>query len=279
MFYADNSLTSYLQIIKNIPLLNRQEEKKLADKIKAGDLKARQKLVISNLKFVIQIAKKYKNSNIPLMDLVSEGNLGLMKAAETFDIKHGVNFISYAVHWIKQSILKAIAEKSNIVKIPLNWNNDLAKIYKKKNQLHNKLNQQNVKEIGKDLDIPNQKLNQLLRISAPYLSINQKVKNKEGEDKKNEVENLIPHEDSVEKTFFYKNLQKDIDKILKQLKPIEADIIRSRFGLNDQEAQTLLEIGRKYNLSKERIRQIEKNTLITLKEIMKQESIKSYLSY
>ena len=138
MFYTDNNLTSYLQLIKNIPLLSRSEEKEVVSKIKDGSLKAKQKLVVSNLKFVIQIAKKYKSANIPLQDLVSEGNLGLMKAAENFDADKGVNFISYAVHWIKQSILKAIAEKSNAVRIPLDWNNSLARIHKKKKRIKRK---------------------------------------------------------------------------------------------------------------------------------------------
>ena len=279
MIYSDNSLTSYLQLIKNIPLLTRSEEREIANEIKVGNLKAKQKLVVSNLKFVIQIAKKYKNANIPLLDLVSEGNLGLMKAAENFDVSKGVNFISYAVHWIKQSILKAIAEKSNAMRIPLDWNNNLSRIHKKKNEMNaNKLNQKNIDKMADELDLKSKKINELIKISNPCISINQKFNQKGGDEKKNEMENFIPHKDSLEENFLNKNLKKDIDATLKELKPIEADIIRSRFGLNDRETKTLLEIGNQYNLSKERIRQIQKSTLGILKKIMKKKNINSYLA-
>ncbi len=278
MIYADGSLTSYLQMIKQIPILSKAEEKNVANRIKQGDIKAKQKLVVSNLKFVIQIAKNYKNSNIPLIDLVSEGNLGLIRAAESFDPSRNISFISYAVFWIKQSIFKAIADKSNIMRIPLNWNNNIAKIHKRKTQLKRKLNQKNIEEIAKELNIDTSKVNELIRVSKPYLSIHQKVKNDNNTGRETEIEQLISEKKPSDDKFFYKNLQRDIEKVLTNLKPIEKDIISLRFGLNNQKSHTLSEIGQKYDLTKERIRQIEKKALGSLKKMMKKEEINYYLT-
>lgn len=261
----ENNLSMYLQDARNEELLTRDEEIELVKKVQAGDMKARTKLIKSNLRFVISIAKKYQNSGIPLEDLISEGNVGLIIAADRFDPSKGYHFISYAVWWIKQAIMKSISEKSRLIRLPLNRANELIEIERKEKELFRKLGREpNVDELAEELNINKTDIANLLNVTRDYVSLEEQFSHidVEGnlldilEDKKQRP----PDQDLIDE-----DLKTALRGALDQLTETEAEVIKLRYGLDGDKPQTLKEIGDVYDLTKERIRQIEKKALRKMK--------------
>lgn len=265
MNYVDKSLLFYLNQINKIPLLNREEEYELSKKARAGDEYAKKRLVTANLRFVVQMAKRYSGGNLSLMDLVSEGNIGLLRAVETFDPDKGFHFISYAVHWIKQSIIKAISEKSKMVRIPLNLNNSLSHIEKSlRERHHGEVTDQSITDVAHELQMDKQEVVNLLEMTRSHSSLDKSIDDESGgrslRDLVEDVDQPTPHEVAEET-----DLKQHVREALSSLPYHEAEVIRLRFGLDGQEPMTLLEIGKRKGLTKERIRQIEKKALTSLK--------------
>lgn len=233
-----NPVQIYLKQIENIPVLTRKEEGICARKVSKGDLKEKERLIISNLKFVVSIAVRYQNLGLPLMDLINEGNMGLIRAVEKFDVRKGYKFISYARWWIRHYILKAIFEQSTAIKLPLKYATQLSK---------------------RD-DIEDSVMVQKLRKIYRPVSLDQRLSEDENSDT---IMDLVDDNryDLPEKVVMEKNLKEIINEILMKLKPIERDVISRHFGLNGKRPHTLKEIGERYNLTKERIRQIEHTAL------------------
>ena len=258
-------LSTYLKEINKIPLLSREEEYDLAIKAVAGDKDAQDKLIKANLRFVVNVAKKYQNQGLPLMDLVSEGNIGLMNAVERFDATKGYHFISYAVWWIRQAILKAVCEKSRMIRLPLNRANELVQIDKARKEVDSSKGEENeLREIAGLLNMSQDHVRDILNISRDMVSLDVPVfADRDGntigdflEDSRYEQ----PEESMIENA-----LRDDIDAVLATLTEKEARILRLRFGLNGNRAMSLKEIGDRFNLTKERIRQIEKRLSVGCK--------------
>lgn len=265
------SLAIYLKEINNIPLLTPEEEKECAILAKKGDKKAKQKLIDSNLRFVVKIAKKYRNSGLSFSDLISEGNIGLMFAADKFDPSKGFRFISYAVWWIKQTILKAISEKSKIIRLPVNRINELSRIEAEREKSEN-----SVEKIASSMNIDAPTLNAMLNVSQKPLSFDEPIKN--GEDAI--VGELIKDEihPSHEKDVLSESLKDEIKAMLSTLSNREATILKYRFGLAGEEPHSLLEVGMAFNLTKERIRQIEKKSIEKLRRLAKNRGLECYVA-
>jgi len=249
-----NAVQIYLKQIENIHILSRGEEEVCAKKASCGDEKAKEKLIISNLRFVVSIAVKYQNLGLPLMDLINEGNMGLIRAVEKFDVTKGFKFISYARWWIRHFILKAIFEQSTSIKLPLKYATQLSK-----------RQEENDSELLK-------KLKQVYR----PVSLDQKLSEDTNSDT---IMDLVDDRkyDMPEKVVMENNLREIINEILLKLKPIERDVIRRHFGLNGKKPLTLKEIGEKYHLTKERIRQIEHTALDKLKYPMKKKKVMDFV--
>lgn len=272
-----NSLSYYLNEISKIPLLTRDQEEDLALKAKNGDEVAKQKLVQANLRFVVAVAKKYRHQGIPLSDLINEGNIGLLTAIDKFDVTLGYHFISYAVWWIKQSILKAICEKSRMIRLPLNRANELVQIERVRKQLENESSEEvKPEDIAKTLDLDLGLVKHLMHISRETVSLETPVF--ENKDSSNLGE-FIKDEKYVspEKIIERDALKKLINSVLATLSEKEKDIIENRFGLNGTTALSLKEIGKKYNLTKERIRQIEKKALSRLRHVSRSSKLENFV--
>ncbi len=269
------SLDKYLQEIGREPLISVEEEVELAQRIRKGDRAALDKLTRSNLRFVVSVAKQYQNQGLSLPDLINEGNCGLIKAAEKFDETRGFKFISYAVWWIRQSILQALAEQSRIVRLPLNQVGSLNKI----NKALSRFEQENERrpspeELAEELDIPIDKIADTLKVSGRHISVDAPFV--EGED--NSLLDVLVNDDSpvADHTLIDESLQKEIDRALETLTPREADIIRMFFGIGCQE-MTLEEIGSKFTLTRERVRQIKEKAIRRLRNNTKNKLLKGYL--
>lgn len=257
----ENVLALYLKQISKIPLLSREEEEKYAALAAAGDKEARDILVNSNLRFVVNVAKKFQNQGVPLTDLISEGNIGLMTAVEKFDVTKGFHFISYAVWWIRQAILKAICEKSRMIRLPLNRANEIVQIEKAKKALHGSYSEEEeIEKISEMLNMEKSHVREMINITKDMISLDLPVFDERDsstlgdfvEDNTYQLpENYVVNE----------NLKCEIDKVLGTLSEKEADVIRYRFGLNGLSPKSLKEIGEIYSLTKERIRQIEKKAI------------------
>ncbi len=274
----ENILSMYLKEINKIPLLSREEEDHYARKAREGDKQAKDMLIRSNLRFVVNVAKKYQNQGLPLSDLISEGNIGLMNAIERFDVDKGYHFISYAVWWIRQAILKAICEKSRMIRLPLNRANELVQIEKAKKQLHaEKGEEPEVKEIARLLNMEENHVADLLNISRDLISLETPVYTEKDSsilgDFVEDTGSSLPENVIVEKA-----LKEDINGILSSLSNKEAEIIQYRFGLNGSTPLSLKEIGDKYNLTKERIRQIEKKALKRLQHPTRSQFLEAYIA-
>ncbi|MCR4742806.1 MAG: RNA polymerase sigma factor RpoD/SigA [Treponema sp.] len=261
MKYEDEVLSMYLKEINKIPLLTREEETELAVKAKNGDQAAKNKIVNSNLRFVVNVAKKYQNHGIDLVDLISEGNIGLLVAIKKFDVSKGYHFISYAVWWIRQSILKAICEKSRAIRLPLNRANELVQIeHAKKIIGSNKTEQEEYEEIAAMLNMEASHVREMVNIAKDMVSLDAKVNN--GEDNTSiadfQEDKLYgrPEDKAIDNS-----MADDIEKVLDTLRPTEAKVIRMRYGLNNTKPMSLKEVGDKCDLTKERIRQIEKHAI------------------
>ena len=263
------SLDKYLQEIGKEDLITVEEEVELAQRIRKGDQKALEKLKIANLRFVVSVAKQYQNQGLSLPDLINEGNLGLIKAAEKFDETRGFKFISYAVWWIRQSILQALAEQSRIVRLPLNQVGSLNKI----NKAYARFEQENERrpspeELAEVLDLPAEKVADTLRVSGRHVSVDAPFV--EGE--------VLVNDDSpiADRTLMNESLSTEVERALATLTDRERDIIKLFFGINCQE-MTLEEIGEKFGLTRERVRQIKEKAIRRLRHSSRSKLLKTYL--
>jgi len=269
------SLDKYLQEIGRENLVSPEEEVELAQKIHKGDQKALEKLTRANLRFVVSVAKQYQNQGLSLPDLINEGNLGLIKAAEKFDETRGFKFISYAVWWIRQSILQALAEQSRIVRLPLNQVGSLNKINKALSKFEQENERQpSAEELSDMIDVPKYKISDTLRVSGRHVSVDAPFV--EGED--NSLLDVIPNDDSpsADKGLVNESLSTEIERALLVLGPREREIIKSFFGIGSQE-MTLEEIGERLDLTRERVRQIKEKAIRKLKKDSVSKLLKPYL--
>lgn len=272
-----SSISVYLREINKIPLLTREEEVELAKRAKVGDKEAKEKLIKANLRFVVNVAKKYQNQGLSLSDLISEGNLGLITAVDKFDVDKGYHFISYAVWWIKQSILKAICEKSRMIRLPLNRANELLQIEKVKREIgSNKDGEADIEEIADFLDMDKNRINDLINASKDFVSLETPLSS---DKDANTISDLMEDTKGAdpEKILINKTLQDSIEDVLSTLTEKESAVIRYRFGLNGEKPHSLKEIGDKYNLTKERIRQIEKKAISRLRHPSRSSKLESYI--
>ncbi len=269
------SLDKYLQEIGKEELITVEEEVELAQRIKKGDQAALEKLTRANLRFVVSVAKQYQNQGLSLPDLINEGNLGLIKAAEKFDETRGFKFISYAVWWIRQSILQALAEQSRIVRLPLNQVGSLNKInkaYSKFEQEHER--RPSPEELAEQLELPADKVADTLRVSGWHVSVDAPFV--DGED--NSLLDVLINNDSpnADRVLIDESLSREIDRSLTTLTEREADIIRMFFGIACQE-MTLEEIGERFGLTRERVRQIKEKAIRRLRHTSRSKLLKTYL--
>ncbi len=270
------SLDKYLQEIGKVDLITADEEVELAQRIKAGDQRALEKLTKANLRFVVSVAKQYQNQGLTLPDLINEGNLGLIKAAQRFDETRGFKFISYAVWWIRQSILQALAEQSRIVRLPLNKIGSINKI----NKMYALLEQSNerppsAEEIAKELDMTVNDVKESMKNSGRHLSMDAPLV--EGEDS-NLYDVLRSGESpNPDRELIHESLRTEIERALETLTPREADVVRLYFGLGDQHPMTLEEIGETFDLTRERVRQIKEKAVRRLKHTSRSKILKTYL--
>jgi len=272
----DSNFSIYLRDVRKIPLLSREEEEKAAGEAAAGNKAAREKLVSSNLRFVINIAKRYQGLGLSLEDLISEGNTGLLTAVDRFDVQKGYHFISYAVWWIRQSIMSALCEQSKMIRLPTNRAAELIKIEKAKKLLRcQNSSEEEIREIAKLLDMDKEHVTDLLNISREMISLDNPVSKDKDAFLKDFIEdNRYAAPDAVVEQNF---LKADIDNVLETLNRHEADIIRCHYGLG-RRAMSLKEIGARYNLSKERIRQIEEKAIFRLKNPKRREKLQAYVA-
>ena len=270
------SLDKYLQEIGKVDLITADEEVELAQKIKAGDQFALEKLTKANLRFVVSVAKQYQNQGLTLPDLINEGNLGLIKAAKRFDETRGFKFTSYAVWWIRQSILQALAEQSRIVRLPLNKIGSINKI----NKTYARLEQENervpsAEEIAKELDMTVSDVKESMKNSGRHVSMDAPLI--EGED--SNLYDVLDYGESPnpDGSLLHESLQVEILRALETLTPREADVVKLYFGLGDQHPMTLEEIGETFDLTRERVRQIKEKAIRRLKHTSRSKILKSYL--
>jgi len=275
---GENLLGMYFNEVSRIPLLTREEEDKAARAAAQGDMTARDKLINGNLRFVVSIAKKYQGMGIPLIDLINEGNVGLISAIEKFDVDRGYHFISYAVWWIRQSILKALYEKSRFIRLPVNQTSDLIHIEKAKKMLEgNASAEQQVQEIAQMLNIKEHYIEDIMAISREVVSLEKLVDSDAGTlPLGNSV--IDDRYDAPEQAVMKKSLEHDIDELLATLSYKEAEIIRMHFGLGKQIPMSLQEIGDRFNITKERVRQIEKKALSRLKHLSRRVKLAGYVA-
>ena len=269
------SLDKYLKEIGKEDLITVEEEVELAQRIRKGDQRALEKLTRANLRFVVSVAKQYQNQGLSLPDLINEGNLGLIKAAEKFDETRGFKFISYAVWWIRQSILQALAEQSRIVRLPLNQVGSLNKINKAFSRFEQEHERRpSPEELAETLDLPAEKVADTLRVSGRHISVDAPFV--EGED--NSLLDVLVNDDSpvADKTLINESLSTEVERALATLTERERDIIRLFFGINCQE-MTLEEIGEKFGLTRERVRQIKEKAIRRLRHSSRSKLLKTYL--
>ena len=272
----EGSLDQYLREISKYALLKREDEVELAVQIHVGSAEALDKLVRSNLRFVVSVAKKYQNQGVSLSDLINEGNLGLIRAAHKFDETKGIKFISYAVWWIRQAILQALAEQSRIVRVPLNRAGTLHRIGKRSSALQQELGREpTIDEIAEGMDIPKDEVAKTLAISRSHLSLDAPLT--PGED--NKLLDYLADEESPgpDDQTFERALSNSIEEVLRTLKEREAKILRLYFGLDSQEAMTLEEIGGLLGITRERVRQIKEKALARLRHVSRARSLESFL--
>ncbi len=270
------SLDKYLHDIGKVELITAEEEVELARKIKEGDQEALKKLTKSNLRFVVSVAKQYQNQGLSLPDLINEGNLGLIRAAQRFDETRGFKFISYAVWWIRQSILQALAEQSRIVRLPLNKIGTINKINKAYAYLEQEYEREPcADEIASLLDITEAEVKDSLRNSSRHLSMDASLT----QDKDNNMYDVLKSDDSPtpDKGLLYESLRTEINRTISTLPPREADVIKLYFGLDSKHPMTLEEIGEKFDLTRERVRQIKEKAIRRLKNAAKSKNLKAYL--
>ncbi len=269
------SLDKYLQEIGHEELLSVEEEVELAQKIKKGDRRALERLTRANLRFVVSVAKQYQNQGLSLPDLINEGNVGLIKAAEKFDETRGFKFISYAVWWIRQSILQAIAEQSRIVRLPLNQVGSVNKINRELNKFEQEHERRpSVDEIADRIDLPEEKIEEAMKANNRHVSMDAPFV--DGED--NSLLDVLADNNMpmADKALVQESLRKEIDRAIELLNDREQKVVRAFFGIGSPE-MTLEEIGDKYNLTRERVRQIKEKAIRRLRHNTKNKLLKTYL--
>ncbi len=274
--YEESSLDQYLKEISAYPLLTREQEVELAGRIRTGDEEALDTLVRSNLRFVVSVAKKYQNQGVALGDLINEGNLGLIRAAHKFDETKGIKFISYAVWWIRQAILQALAEQSRIVRVPLNRAGALHRIGRRSSTLLQELGREpTVEEIADELDISHEEVQRTLAISQSHLSLDAPLS--PGED--NRLLDYLPDQFSAgpDDETYDRALSLTIEEALGTLKEREAKVLRLYFGLDAQDPMTLEEIGSLLNITRERVRQIKEKALVRLRHASRARFLETFL--
>ena len=270
------SLDKYLQEIGKVELISAEEEVELAQRIKQGDKIALEKLTKANLRFVVSVAKQYQNQGLSLPDLINEGNLGLIKAAQRFDETRGFKFISYAVWWIRQSILQALAEQSRIVRLHLNKIGSINKINKTYAKLEQEFEREpNAEEIAEVLEITEQEVKESMKNAGRHISMDAPLV----QDEDNTMYDVLKSEEAPtpETELLYESLRKEIDRAISTLTQREQDVVRLYFGLNGSHPMTLEEIGEKFDLTRERVRQIKEKAIRRLKHTSRSKILKSYL--
>jgi RNA polymerase primary sigma factor len=271
----ESCLALYLKEISKNKTLTLEEEAGLAVRIREGERKALEKLVKANLRFVVSVCRNYQNQGLPLSDLINEGNLGLIRAARRFDEKKNFKFISYAVWWIRQAILQALAEQSRIIKLPLNRVGTIHKIGKTQSKLEQKYRRSpNVEEIARELSLDENEVRETIKIGNTHMSLDAPLKH--GEDSK-----LIDvlHDDNQERPddgIMDISLQEEIEKTLDTLSEREKEVVKLYFGIGEETAHTLEEIGQRFNLTRERVRQIKEKALRRLKHCSRSKRLKVY---
>jgi len=274
---GENSLSMYLKEINKVALLTREEEEKYARLAAAGNQVAKDRLIAANLRFVVNVAKKYQNQGLALDDLISEGNIGLINAIERFDVDKGYHFISYAVWWIRQAILKAICEKSRTIRLPLNRANELVQIEKMRKEMFSERGTEpEDMELAKRLGMNEDQVRDLLDISREMISLETPVYTDRDtsvlSDFLEDGNHLSPEAETLKVS-----LKADLNQALETLSEKESKILELRFGLNDKQPLSLKEIGEKFHLTKERIRQIEKKALQRLLVPSEEKELEAYL--
>jgi RNA polymerase primary sigma factor len=273
----DRSLDLYLREIGETPLINAAEEVELAKRIRKGDQKALEKLTKANLRFVVSVAKQYQNQGLSLADLINEGNIGLIKAAKRFDETRGFKFISYAVWWIRQAILQALAEQSRIVRLPLNRVGTLHKIGKVSSSLQQDLGREpSPNEIAVELSLTEGEVSDTLKISNSHLSLDAPFSASED----NSLIDILEDEmqPSPDESLLSESLKVEIEKALDTLTPREAEVINLYFGLNHEKPLTLEEIGARFSLTRERVRQIKEKAIRRLRHASRSKALRAYLN-
>jgi RNA polymerase primary sigma factor len=270
------SLDKYLQDIGKEQMITAEEEVDLARRIRTGDQKAQDRLVNANLRFVVSVAKQYQNQGLSLPDLINEGNLGLIKAASRFDETRGFKFISYAVWWIRQSILQALAEQSRIIRLPLNQVGSLNKIKKASSKLEQEFERlPSADEIAEKLDVPEHKVSSALRISTRYISVDAPLIS---DDESMFLDTYIPEEtEDTDEPLMRESLGHEIQRSLASLNEKEREVINMYYGIGMSHGLTLEEIGAKFDLTRERVRQIKEKAIRRLKQTARNRLLKAYL--
>lgn len=269
------SLDKYLQEIGHEELLTTDEEVELAQRIRKGDKRALERLTKANLRFVVSVAKQYQNQGLSLPDLINEGNVGLIKAAEKFDETRGFKFISYAVWWIRQSILQAIAEQSRLVRLPLNQVGSVNKIARELNKFEQEHERKpSVDEIAERVDLPEDKIADAMKANSRHVSMDAPIA--DGEDS-SMIDFLSGDSSNTDRELAIESLKAEVSRILKLLTDKEQKVLRAFFGIDGSPEMTLDEIGEKYNLTRERVRQIKEKALRRLRRNTKNKLLKSYL--
>jgi RNA polymerase primary sigma factor len=270
------SLDKYLQEIGKVDLLTPDEDVTLAQKIREGDQMALEKLTKANLRFVVSVAKQYQNQGLSLGDLINEGNLGLIKAAQRFDETRGFKFISYAVWWIRQSILQALAEQSRIVRLPLNRVGSLNKISKTFSELEQKFEREpSPDELAEVLEVTTSEVVDTMKISGRHVSMDAPFVQGEENSLLDVLEN--DGEETPDNELMNDSLRREVQRALSTLTQREADVIKLYFGLNGEHSMTLEEIGEKFNLTRERVRQIKEKAIRRLRHTSRSKTLKPYL--
>lgn len=272
------SLDKYLQEIGRLELLTAEQEVELAQKIRSGDMKALERLTKANLRFVVSVAKQYQNQGMSLPDLINEGNVGLIKAAERFDETRGFKFISYAVWWIRQSILQALAEQARIVRLPLNKIGAINKINKAYSELEQRFERPpSAEEMADFLEISVEDVRQSLKNNGRHVSMDAPLV--EGDESSSSMYDVLENDSlpGPEKVLVVESLRKDIERSLSTLTAREGDVVRLYFGLNGKSPLTLEEIGERFELTRERVRQIKEKAIRRLKHTSRSRMLQSYL--